>query len=212
MRVLGRIWKIILALILLAGAAFVFLRIYLPNQVSYEVQRASLVAQNQVLQQQVIENAKYSSVDIEQLEKEEDKMEGSRLDLYRKFPQEFRQEDQIIYVVWLEEMFGTEIQFEFGSAEPIAYMSDGSVLGGVQLTVNFDATYEAYKKMIETLSTDERVASVSSSAFNTYKAQDGTTHATGVLTLVHYLIVSPQLEYYSPSLVAPPVGKDDLWD
>lgn len=212
MRVLGRIWKIILALILLAGAAFVFLRIYLPNQVSYEVQRASLVAQNQVLQQQVIENAKYSSVDIEQLEKEEDKMEGSRLDLYRKFPQEFRQEDQIIYVVWLEEMFGTEIQFEFGSAEPIAYMSDGSVLGGVQLTVNFDATYEAYKKMIETLSTDERVASVVSSAFNTYVAPDGTTHAVGVLTLVHYLIVSPQLPYYSPSLVAPPVGKDDLWD
>ena len=212
MRVLGRIWKIILALVLLAAAVFVVWKIDLPQKVSYEIEKAALDVQIQSLQQQVIANAPYSKVDIELLEKEEDKLANSRLELYRKFPQEFRQEDQIIYVVWLEEMFGTEIQFEFGSAEPIAYMSDGSVLGGVQLTVNFDATYEAYKKMIETLSTDERVASVVSSAFNTYKAQDGTTHAVGMLTLVHYLIVSPQLEYYSPSLVAPPVGKDDLWD
>ncbi len=210
MRILGRIWKILLSLLLLAGAAFVFFKIYLPNQASYEVQRASLMAQNQVLQQQANDNARYSSVDIDQLEKENGKMENSRLELYRKLPQEFRPEDQIIYVTWMEESFGTEIYFQFGDYEPILALSDGSMLCGVPITVNFESTYDGYKHMIDTLATNERVASVRASVISNEDPTSG--RISGYVTVVHYVLLNSPIPYQSPVLVAPPTGKSDIFD
>ena len=116
MKSLIRNWKAILALILLIAAFCVLFFIYRPEKQAYESKSAQLNTMIIALQNTIAENLRY--VDIQDsLPPANEKLDASRLELYQKFPSELKEEDQIMYVVYLEEKFGTEIQFSFNKTK-----------------------------------------------------------------------------------------------
>ena len=212
MKFLSKYWKVLLSLLMLIIAGLLIWKVQIPQKLSYEMQKAMLTAQNDLLQMQMIENAQYANVDIDKVEQAKEVLNESRGKLYRKFDRALLEEDQLIYVVWLEENFGTEIEFQFGTPEVIAKLTDGSELGGVRMTVNFDAAYNDYKKMLEKLSTDPRFASIDSTVFETYTDRNGVRKAHGYLTILHYYLDAQDenLQYHEPGILEPPSGKNDL--
>lgn len=137
-------------------------------------------------------------------------IEASRRALYQHFPVTLLEEDQIMYVLYLENLFGTEINFSFGSTAPIGMLSDGATLGGLTLTVNYETTYQGFKDMIEYLSTDSRITSIQ---YCTLNYDDASDTATGTLTLLLYVMNSDLLDGYQPPVITEPdTGKPNLFD
>lgn len=208
MKALAKYWKVILALIMVIASIPVIFRIYLPGKHNFEQERDTLNASIASLQQTIVENTRYADVQ-EQLPEEEEAVENSRLELYRHFPKELKEEDQIMYVLYLEELFGTEISFSFGSASGLNVLSDGAVLGGLTLTVNYETDYQGYKDMIKYLATDSRITSIQYSTMN-YDAEND--KATGSLTLLCYLLETDLLEYQAPDVTVPATGKPNIFE
>ena len=208
MNVLKRNWKAIIALILLIAAVGVFFLIYRPAKQEYETKAAQLNTMITALQHTIAENLRYVDVQ-EDLPPANEKIEASRLELYKKFPTELKEEDQIMYVVYLEETFGTEIQFSFGTVEPIRTFSDGSTLCGLTLTVNYDTNYEGFKEMINYLASDSRITSIQHATMEYDEEND---IAIGSLTLLCYIMDSELLEYTSPEVSTPETGKPNIFD
>lgn len=208
MKQLAKYWKIILALVLLLAAVPVIFMGYLPAKREYEAEERRLNTSISALQKTIAENLRYADIQ-DALPDAEAALEGSRLELYQHFPVELKEEDQIMYVLYLEELFGTEITFSFGSVDSLAVLSDGSVLGGLTLTVNYETDYQGYKDMIDYLATDERITSIQYSTMN-YDAE--TDKAVGSLTLLCYVLDSDLLEYLPPDVTVPNTGKDNIFD
>lgn len=208
MKQLAKYWKIILALVLLLAAVPVIFMGYLPAKREYEAEERRLNTSISALQKTIAENLRYADIQ-DALPDAEAALEGSRLELYQHFPVELKEEDQIMYVLYLEELFGTEITFSFGSVDSLAVLSDGSVLGGLTLTVNYETDYQGYKDMIDYLATDERITSIQYSTMN-YDAE--TDKAVGSLTLLCYVLDSDLLEYLPPDVTVPKTGKDNIFD
>jgi hypothetical protein len=115
-------------------------------------------------------------------------------------------EDTVLY---LEEIFGTEIYFNFGTVTPVAALSDGSMLNILSLTVNYNTSYDGFKEMINYLASDSRITSVQTASME-YDAASDT--AIGSLTLSCYIMDSELLEYQSPTVTTPEVGKDIIFN
>lgn len=208
MRVLGKYWKLLLALILLCLAAYMYFGVYQTERVVYEVATQQMNTYITALQANIEKNSRYADVQ-DKLEEATAAVDASRLALYQHFPREMKEEDQIMYVLYLETLFGTEIHFSFSQAQPIMTLRDGSTLMGLVLTVNYETTYQGFQDMVAYLSADSRITSVYAASIE-YDAKKDV--AQGELTLVLYLIDSELLEYLPPDVAEPETGKDNVFD
>lgn len=208
MKVLGKYWKLLLAIVLVAAAVMMYYGTYKTEEAAYETKTEQLKTMIAALENSIRENAKY--VDIQDdLEGATAEIVASRLELYEHFPVEMKEEDQIMYVLYLEKLFGTEIFFSFGTKQPITALRDGSTLVGLTLTVNYETTYEGFKDMLNYLSTDSRITSVQYANIQYDAANDV---ATGSITLLLYLLETPDGQYQPPDVAIPDTGKDNIYE
>lgn len=204
---LKKYWKAIVAVVLLIAFALV-LSNYFSERQAHQAEVDKLETNNQMLQNKVDANMKYEGVQ-DQLEDASAQLMASRLELYQKFPVEMKEEDQIMYVLYLEKIFGTEIFFSFGQAQPMTVLKDGAKVMGLTLTVNYQTSYDGFKDMIDYLATDSRVTSVQ---FAQIQYDAATDTAVGTVTLLLYLIDSDLLDYVSPEVNEPETGKDNIFN
>lgn len=207
MQQLKKYWKALVAVVLLIAFVMVFSN-YLSERQAHQAEIDKLESNNQALQNKVDANEKYEGVQDE-LDEASAQLMASRLELYQKFPVEMKEEDQIMYVLYLEKIFGTEIFFSFGQAQPVTVLKDGAKVMGLTLTVNYQTTYDGFKDMIDYLATDSRVTSVQFAQIQ-YDAASDT--AVGTVTLLLYLIDSELLDYVSPDVNVPDTGKDNIFN
>lgn len=207
MQFLKKYWKVMVAVVLLVAFAMVFSN-YNAERLAHEAEVKKLSDNNKVLQNKVNANMKYESVQ-EELEAATEQIKASRLELYEKFPVEMKEEDQIMYVLYLEKIFGTEIVFAFNQAQPMFALKDGSALMGLTLTVNYQTDYEGFKDMVNYLATDSRVTSVQ---FATIQYDASRDIAYGTVTLLLYLIDTDLQDYVSPDVNVPDTGKDNIFN
>ena len=207
MQQLKKYWKALVAVVLLIAFVMVFSN-YLSERQAHQAEIDKLESNNQALQNKVDANEKYEDVQDE-LEEASAQLMASRLELYQKFPVEMKEEDQIMYVLYLEKIFGTEIFFSFGQAQPMTVLKDGAKVMGLTLTVNYQTSYDGFKDMIDYLATDSRVTSVQ---FAQIQYDAATDTAVGTVTLLLYLIDSDLLDYVSPEVNEPETGKDNIFN
>jgi len=207
MNALKKVWKLLAALVLLVAAALIVVLEYLPAKMAYETRMASIENSIRILNETISENKRYAAIQ-DSLGSAEAQLTESRQGLYQLFPAELREEDQIMYILYLEEQFGTEIHFSFATAQPITKLYDGAILAGVTLTVNYETTYQGFKDMVNYLATDSRITSVQYATVD-YDAE--LDQATGTVTLLVYVMETDLLEYLPPEIEAPDVGKENLF-
>lgn len=243
MKAIARNWKAVLALILMIAAVVVYFRVYKPKQEAYIAERDQLNKQIAVLQTTVAENERYKDVQ-DLLPAEYVKMEESRDVIYEVFPDEIKEEDQLMYLLYLEKIFagspaslnfsqnqylslgvghsfvrpGTiEIMrdihapaavFNFGQVQPVTMLSDQSVLNAMDITLSYNATYDGFKKTIEYLATDSRVASIRTATFQ-YDVLTETLCGDIVIRL--YSLDASNREYTAPTITNPGMGKENLF-
>lgn len=206
MKAVAKNWKVVLALLMMTAALPIFFMGYLREKQAFETEQSRLKTQIATLQTTIAENLRYSDIQ-EQLPGAEEALDESRLTLYEKFPTELREEDQIMYVLYLEELFETEISFSFGTVAPVRLLSDGAILEGLTLTVNYETTYDGFKEMVDYLATDSRITSIQYATVD-YDAENDV--ATGSLTLLCYIMDSGLLDYEEPDVTRPQTGKGNI--
>jgi len=204
MKVLGKYWKLMLAFLLLIGAVLLYVLQYLPAKQAYEQQRSTLNNQISTMQMQIAENQKYAPYQ-DQLEEATKEVEESRAELYGKFPVELKEEDQIMYMLYLEEKFGREVVFSFAEEVPIAAMSDSAQLQGVTFAFDFVTTYGGFKEMVEELATDSVITSVRYAVMQYDAASD---QLSGQLIVTRYVLADGR-DYQAPEVDTPDIGKDN---
>ena len=231
MKVIGRNWKAVLSVLLLLVAVLVYVLGYRPRSEAYVMERDQLKTQITALQTTIVENEKYKDVQ-DQLEPAEAAIEESRAALYENFPADMKEEDQILYLLYLEKTLGTgskelgytqelhdiflqrfgkdgDIEFSFGEITPMQDLSDGALLEGLNLTVYYHASYQDFKNMIHALATDERITSIQYATFN-YDSEKKLLD--GQMTLTLYLMPSAQNTYEEPGVAPPATGKTDIFN
>lgn len=109
MKSLGKYWKVLLALLLVLIAVWIYMNKYQTEKAAYEAESKQLQSIIDVLEVQIAENLKYKDVQ-DQLDAAKAQLEDSRVELYQHFPKELKEEDQIMYGLYLEKVFGTEIK------------------------------------------------------------------------------------------------------
>ena len=206
MKFLKNNWKVLLAVILLVAAVFVYLN-YQEELEKHENEVKQLSTYNLSLQAKIKNQMKYADVQDE-LKEATAQLEVSRLELYEKFPVEMKEEDQIMYILYLETVFGTEINFAFSKAQPIVALKDGANLMGLTLTVNYETSYQGFQDMINYLATDSRITSVQFANISYDASRD---MAVGTVTLLLYLIDTDLRDYIGPEVNIPDTGKDNIF-
>ena len=207
MKILAKYWKVLLAVILATAAVYVYLNTYKTEKADFESKTANLGMMILALENKIQENVRYADIQDE-LEDAKLELEASRMDLYKSFPVEMKEEDQIMYVLYLETLFKEEIFFSFAEPIQLVPLQDGSNLQGMLITVNYKTTYKGFQDMVKYLSTDSRVVSVYESTID-YDAQNDV--ATGYLTLLLYLLDTDKMEYVSPDVAIPETGKNNIF-
>lgn len=230
MSTLAKYWKIVLALILAVIALLVVLLVYLPGRAKYELQKVALNGNISVLQTSLAEALKYPADMEEDIQAATKEVEDSRLELYQHFPSQMKEEDQLLYLLGLEDAFGTDdsgelgysqdlhqifldkfgvdITYSFGTDTPLLTLSDGAILSGQTITVYFSGPYDRVKEMIRYLGTEE-VPLTSIQYASLYWSDDA---VTGTFTLLNYLLDSDLLEYHIPVVDMPDTGKSNIFD
>lgn len=210
MKLLKKYWKVLVALVLLAAAVYLYFEVYETEKMAYESEVRQLNTIIDAMEESILENRRYAGVQKD-LEIATAEVNASRLKLYQHFPLAMLEEDQIMYVLYLETIFGTEINFEFSHAEPVMTrpLADGAYLMGLKLTVNYETTYEGFQKMINYLATDSRITSVHMATIQ-YDAEHDI--ATGTVTVQLYLMLSDKLEYLPPDVAEPETGKENIFE
>lgn len=208
MKFLGKYWKVLLAIAILVAAYFFYQSNYVEKKAAYEAETSRIQTYIKAMESSIEENMRYAAVQ-DKLEEANAAVDASRLEMYQHFPLEMKEEDQIMYVLYLEKLFGTEIFFTFGTPQPLIALRDGATLMGLTLTVNYETTYKGFQDMINYLSTDSRVTSVQFASIE-YDAE--ADKATGTVTLLLYLIDSELLEYLPPEVAEPETGKENIYD
>ena len=102
MKAIVRNWKALLAIVLVLAAAAVYFLGYRPSAENFARQREQLTQQNAQLQTTIAENERYKDVQ-DQLSPALDAIEESRQALYDAFPDGMREEDQLLYLLYLDE-------------------------------------------------------------------------------------------------------------
>lgn len=207
MKLLAKYWKVLVAVALVIAAAVLYFNTYQTEKAAYEAEVQQLKTIITALENNIAENERYADVQ-DDLEEANAQIVASRLDLYEHFPVQMLEEDQIMYILYLESVFGTEISFSFSSPQAITGLRDGATLMGLTMTVNYETTYQGFKNMIEYLSRDSRLTSVQYASIS-YDAASDT--AAGTVTLLLYLVDSDLLEYESPDVAVPDTGKDNIY-
>lgn len=224
MSVLSKYWKALLAALLAAAAAFLYFNVYKTEKLEYESKAQNMRIMIQSAQHTIQENQPYTDYQDE-ISAEVEKLADSRLDLYNHLPVDVKQEDQIMYILYLESVFGNEISFEFSEPVPVdtedlpnGLLYDGSVLKSVDLIVNYHSTYKGFQKMINYLAQDSRVVSIDKANIKYYPTQD---LAIGYLKIKLYLLdtsnsVDEEIRQYVAPIEqiinVPESGKDNIFD
>lgn len=224
MKALARNWKAVLALLLVLAAAAVYFMGYKPKKEAYEQEKSQLNMQITALQNTIQENERYKDVK-DLLPAELEKLDASRDGLYEVFPQEMKEEDQILYLLYLEQVFGSEFAelgftqslyetlgqntFQFGEVQPIQILSDGAVLNALDITLTYNASYDGFKKMVNYLATDSRITSIRLATFN-YDVVGETL--SGQLALRLYLLDATDRDYTKPEIANPGTGKTNMFN
>lgn len=224
MKALARNWKAVLALLLVLAAAAVYFMGYKPKKEAYEQEKSQLNMQITALQNTIKENERYKDVK-DLLPAELEKIDASRDGLYEVFPQEMKEEDQILYLLYLEQVFGSEFAelgftqslyetlgqntFQFGEVQPIQILSDGAVLNALDITLTYNASYDGFKKMVNYLATDSRITSIRLATFN-YDVVGETL--SGQLALRLYLLDTTDRDYTKPEIANPGTGKTNMFN
>lgn len=224
MKALARNWKAVLALLLVLAAAAVYFMGYKPKKEAYEQEKSQLNMQITALQNTIQENERYKDVK-DLLPAELEKIDASRDGLYEVFPQEMKEEDQILYLLYLEQVFGSEFAelgftqslyetlgqntFQFGEVQPIQILSDGAVLNALDITLTYNASYDGFKKMVNYLATDSRITSIRLATFN-YDVVGETL--SGQLALRLYLLDATDRDYTKPEIANPGTGKTNMFN
>ena len=208
MKFLGKYWKALIALVLIGIALFLYLEKYQKEADVYEQQIQQTELMMDALKASIEKNLRYKDIQDE-LDVARAELEQSRLELYQHFPVELKEEDQIMYVLYLETLFGTEINFTFNQAQDMVALYDGGSLQGLILQVNYETTYQGFQDMIDYLATDNRITSVYDATIS-YDAQKDI--ATGVVTLILYLVDTDKIEYVAPDVAIPELGKENIFE
>lgn len=208
MKKLLNYWKVLLAVILLCVAAFLYFDGYKTEETNHQNKVRQMETMNTALQASIEENEKYADVQP-MLADAMAELDASRLELYKHFPQEMREEDQIMYVLYLETIFKEEIFFEFAQPVDLVPLMDGSVFQGMLLRINYETTYQGFKEMVDYLATDSRITSVNEATIS-YDAKNDI--AVGYISVIVYLIDSPAREYREPDIAVPEYGKDNIFE
>ena len=208
MKAIAKFWKVLLALILVAAAVFVYFDSYVAEKEAHELRVMQMQTMNLNMQKKIQEDLKYADIQ-DKLEPAMTELAESRLELYKKFPKEMREEDQIMYVLYLESLFKEEIFFTFSEAVELIPLSDGAALEGLLISINYETSYEGFQEMIDYLAKDSRIASVYEATIEYDEKKDV---ASGYITLLLYLMNSDQLEYTPPDVHIPDTGKDNIFE
>jgi len=210
MRSILKYWKVIIALILIGAALFLYYDKYQKEEEAYQQQAKQLEQLADALEQSIEKNLRYKDIQDE-LDAAKLELDASRLELYQHFPVELKEEDQIMYVLYLETIFGTEINFTFNQAVSLlpSPLSDGTELQGLLLVVNYETTYQGFKEMVSYLATDDRLTSIYDATI-AYDAKKDI--ASGTLSLILYVMDSDRLIYQLPDVAIPELGKDNLFE
>ena len=208
MKAIARFWKVLLALLLVGAAVFIYFEHYTKEKATHELQKLQIRTMIAGMENKIAENLKYADIQ-DKLEPAKEELAASRLALYQKFPKEMREEDQIVYVLYLESLFKEEIFFSFSEAVELVPLSDGAVLEGLLITVNYETTYQGFQEMVDYLAQDSRIASIYEATIEYDEKED---LASGAITLLLYLMDSDQLEYKPPQVNIPETGKDNIFE
>ena len=206
MKILSKYWKVLFAVALLVAAFMVYTN-YQEELAAHEAEISKLNTYNLTLQTRIQKNKKYEGIQ-DKLEAGSAQIAASRLELYDKFPVDMKEEDQIMYILYLEKQFGTEINFSFGKAQQLVALKDGSQLMGLTLTVNYETTYQGFQDMINYLATDKTITSVQFANINYDPASN---KAVGTVTLLLYLL-NDGSDYVGPEVNIPETGKDNIYN
>lgn len=206
MKILSKYWKVLFAVALLVAAFMVYTN-YQEELAAHEAEISKLNTYNLTLQTKIQKNKKYEGIQ-DKLEAGSAQIAASRLELYDMFPVDMKEEDQIMYILYLEKQFGTEINFSFGKAQQLVALKDGSKLMGLTLTVNYETTYQGFQDMINYLATDKTITSVQFANINYDPASN---KAVGTVTLLLYLL-NDGSDYVGPEVNIPETGKDNIYN
>ena len=200
-------WKLFIALILVGAAIFIYKDKYVKEEAAYRALAEQMELLSQALEKSIEKNLRYKDIQSE-LEEAKAELDASRLELYQHFPVELREEDQIMYVLYLETLFGTEINFTFSQPVSLVTLNDGTDMQGLLMQVNYDTTYQGFKDMVNYLATDDRVVSVYDA---TIAYDQNKNKVSGTLSLILYLMYNEDLVYTDPDVAIPELGKDNLF-
>lgn len=222
MKTLARNWKAVLAFVLLIAALLVYTQVYVPKKEAYLSEKDMLQKQISVLQTTIVENEQYKSVQP-LLPAEYEKMDATRAELYASFPNEIKEEDQLMYLLYLEKTFGSDLAklgfteslyldggmnvFQFGEIQPVVGLSDGAVLQAMDIVLSYSATYDGFKKMVDYLATDSRVASI---RYATFEYDVLNSLLRGQLVIRLYVLDAGR-EYDVPVITDPGMGKTNVF-
>lgn len=233
---LGKYWKVLLAVILLIAAVIVLLLVYKPARALFEQQVETTVANTALLQlqldSQLEQNAELELIKddlgpaLADIEAAEEKLAQNRELLYSSFPGGLLEEDQILYVLDLEDILdmeimfgrtydslsgsqGRDVNFIFGSIQPINYLTDGSVLCSVNIDIDFDMPYDAFKDMLVYLTNDERITSIN---YTKIDYDPVNNRVVGYATLLYYYLDSEAVPYGEPVFEGENPGKSTLFE
>ena len=207
MKTVGKYWKVILSVLLLIGAVLIYVLQYRPAKLAFELEQANLQTQISTMQMQIAENRKYASVDPAKLEESTKAIMASREELYSKFPVEMKEEDQIMYMLYLEEKFGREVVFSFADEIPIVQLSDGAQMQGLTIAFDFVTTYKGFKNMVKELATDSAITSVRYAVMQYDAASD---QVVGQLIVTRYIMADGR-DYLAPVVDKPTIGKENIY-
>lgn len=238
----GKYWKVLLAILLVIVAVLAVVFILVPQnkvmetefnmagmmtealqtrldaQLAENVQLAAIKDELPGAREEVAKSAEDMAAAMEQLEQD-------RATLYSDFPGGLKEEDQILYVMDLEDqldmelMFGRtydslshsegrDINFAFGVVHPLIQLTDGSILCSVNVDIDFDMSYPEFKQMLRYLAQDERITSINYTKID-YDAVNN--RVVGYATLLYYYLESEANLYVEPDMNLQ-TGKDNLFE
>ena len=238
----GKYWKVLLAILLVIVAVLAVVFILVPQnkvmetefnmagmmtealqtrldaQLAENVQLAAIKDELPGAREEVAKSAEDMAAAMEQLEQD-------RATLYSNFPGGLKEEDQILYVMDLEDqldmelMFGRtydslshsegrDINFAFGVVHPLIQLTDGSILCSVNIDIDFDMSYPEFKQMLRYLAQDERITSINYTKIDYDTANN---RVVGYATLLYYYLESDANLYVEPDMNLQ-TGKDNLFE
>jgi len=176
-------WKLFLGLLLIFAAVLVCTCGYMPAREEYLRERARLEESLSALQHEAMENSSYLE-EKEQISVAREAVKGVRSALYEQLPREMKEEDQLLYVASLEDLFGKKISFGFGEKEELAVLADGAVLKGLNLTLRFEGSFDEFRSIVKYFE-QQQMVSVGAATLD-YDRLTGETHCS--VTITHYMI------------------------